>query len=456
MIYLPGTILFLTALDYKCEEDPEKELLLNKNPWLNLEEALYLCRFQLSCLNCYRTKLEKNKEKLEDKVLHTDELNIELYLESLNENLEKYNKSKVMLSARLLELEDIMLEPVYTTFRQNNNIRCSRDSLRENKAFLSKLKQYNVQKTLTLFLGFFYDQTKTDPAICKTEIMKDFLFKNALIKEWPRYFSFNHEEDTMDITDKGIFFEITKKIHSARDIMLDKKRQSILEECTKVMKDCSMKQKEKQNNLFDIGEHRFINFGEHLIDMNATFSHNELLCEYYLQMKKMLKSIFLTSLVAQTETFVLRESNLVLKLDSAAKALMSVSGAVPVVGRIISAAGITLSIAKESEIKKKLSKMADLAANYENLHEEISRLMTVARRKTVMGCSNKYNHFDNGFTKKLKKVINQKALTEPESFALHDTHIIQACLLFLIEKKKILLVKYPKVKVNKLYRLINF
>lgn len=116
------------------------------------------------------------------------------------------------------------------------------------------------------------------------------------------------------------------------------------------------------------------------------FSHNNLLAEYYLKMKKMLKSIFISSLIAERGIFV-KEDN------SHASAVKSLSTVIPLFGELIGAVGTTWNIAKKMELSKKLSRIADLAVNYDGLEDLIARTMTLLRRNVIISCCNHFKRY---------------------------------------------------------------
>jgi hypothetical protein len=191
---------------------------------------------------------------------------------------------------------------------------------------------------------------------------------------------------------------------------------------------------------------------ERKLDIMTDFSMNNLLAEYFLKMKKMLKSIFISSLIAERGIYVMND-------DQYASTVKSLSGVIPLFGDLIGAAGTTWNIAKKMELSKKMARIADLAVNYDNLEDMVARTMTLLRRNVIIQCCNHFRKYKKpkenvlekwNVTKKLWTLLKKDALTNPEIMAVNDTHIIEGCLVYIIDSRQIDLVNFPTVNFLKL------
>ena len=120
---------------------------------------------------------------------------------------------------------------------------------------------------------------------------------------------------------------------------------------------------------------------------------------------------------------------------------------VPVFGNLIKVAGIAMVVVKDMALKRKLSRITDLALNYSDLPDRLSRLMAVLRANAILGASN--------ITVSLKKkgilteaLINlgvKNNLTEAEILAFNDAKIVEGTILVLTETKQINVINFPDV-----------
>jgi hypothetical protein len=196
---------------------------------------------------------------------------------------------------------------------------------------------------------------------------------------------------------------------------------------------------------------------ERKLDIMTDFSRNNLLSEYFLKMKKMLKSMFISSLVAERGIFVVKD-------DTYAMTVKSLSAVIPLFGQLIGAAGVTWNAAKKMEMSKKLSRIADLAVNYDGLEDLIARTMTLLRRNVIISCCNHFKKYkkprDNlldkwNVTKKLWTLLKKDALTNPEILATNDTHVVEGCMVYIIDSRQIDLVNFPCVSFSKIFTILT-
>lgn len=240
--------------------------------------------------------------------------------------------------------------------------------------------------------------------------------------------------------------DIRESIFRAEDY---KERTEIFLLCLKHLKESLYKKRHSlKQGIFE--DQIVIKIFEKKLNIMTDFSHNTLLNEYYLKMKKMLKSMFVSSLVAERGIFVVND-------DNYASAVKSLSGVIPLFGDLIGAAGTTWNMAKKMELSKKLRRIADLAVNYDGLEDLIARTMTLLRRNVIISCCNHFKRYKKTYenvlkkwnvTKKLFTLLKKDALTKPEILATNDTHVVEGCMVYIIESKQVDLLNFPCVSFS--------
>ena len=184
-----------------------------------------------------------------------------------------------------------------------------------------------------------------------------------------------------------------------------------------------------------------INIGEKTLDIGTSFSKNEMLCEYFLKIKKVLKCIFTSALVAELNIFKYRDGDV-------ATSMKLISTHIPIFGSFILAGGISLQIISQKNLKNKLSKIADLASAYSNFEDVVARAFTLLRREVIIATANPFFDFDKAsITDKFVAYMSKKKLSPTQILAVNDSQILEGCLLFMMETKQVNLVELPKIEI---------
>ena len=239
-------------------------------------------------------------------------------------------------------------------------------------------------------------------------------------------------------------FDIQKKVFRIDDY---EERTNIFVLCLNRIEECINEKQTPDELVAPEKQQVFIQVFERNFDIMTDFTKNVLLAQYYLKMKKMLKSMFISSLVAERQIFTIRD-------DTYAMTVKSISAVIPLFGQLIGAAGVTWNMTKKLELSRKLSRIADLAINYDQLEDLIARTMTLLRRNVIISCSGYFNTKKNpkeytfekwNVTKKLWDLLKKDALTESEILATNDTHIVEGCMVYIIEHGLVDLINFPSV-----------
>lgn len=170
------------------------------------------------------------------------------------------------------------------------------------------------------------------------------------------------------------------------------------------------------------------------------FTEHVFLSEYFLYLKKELSSLFLCSIVDHRQVFMR-------KTDTVGGALKGVSSLVPVFGTLLNLAGIGFIMMQDMTLVKKLSRITDLALNYTELPDKISRIMVLLRANAITKTSNQeYVLKSEGLLSKAMKELGLKnKLTSAQMLAINDMKIIEGVLLLLIETKQVNVINFPDI-----------
>ena len=176
------------------------------------------------------------------------------------------------------------------------------------------------------------------------------------------------------------------------------------------------------------------------IHHSLEFTENEFLCEYFLYMKKEFSSLFICSIVDHQQIYVR-------KTDTIGGGLKSLSSLVPVFGSLLSLAGIGLIVIKEMMLAKKLSRITDLALNYKDLPDKISRVMVLLRANSItLGSNQQYKLKQEGIiSKALSDLGVKRNLSNAELLAFNDCKIIEGVIFLLIETKQVSVINFPDI-----------
>ena len=223
------------------------------------------------------------------------------------------------------------------------------------------------------------------------------------------------------------------------------------------------------------------------IDASTPFHQNRLLAEYFFRMKKVLKSVLYTSMVQETRLYSMKD-------NVYASAVKRMSSLIPLFGKMIGIAGTTWNAAKKLEMKKKLSKICELAVCFEPDHfvTVMSSTMTLLRRNAIVSSYNflknmqkegenykstqcslsSVDHEKSGksknqkrggkgaqrggsggieklsVTEKLWRTLQKEDLLGPEILAINDAHLVEGSIVEVIENKQVDIIKLPKVVKN--------
>lgn len=296
--------------------------------------------------------------------------------------------------------------------------------------------------------------------------------EEAYLKDWRLYFK---QEDPLHFELKG--FEVVKTlIQNQLGIFSSRRRYEILETSMETLikfmkKNYMLKGQEdmspdssplrlKQPSKGDISDSK-LTFKAPTDDvqlllksLNISYgmdlSQNYFLGEYFLVMRKRLTSLFMCSIVDNQDIFIRKE-------DAVANAMRSTLGLVPVVGSFLKMAGIMMGMIQDANLKRKLTRISDLAINYADFPEKISRLMTLLRSNAIMGSVDVGDALkkSNIISDALYKLGLAQQMTPPELLAFNDSKIVEGALLALIETKQINVVHFPDI--NELQcKLVNF
>ncbi len=176
------------------------------------------------------------------------------------------------------------------------------------------------------------------------------------------------------------------------------------------------------------------------VDNDFDFTEHVFLSEYFLYLKKELSSLFLCSIVDHRQVFVR-------KTDSVGGALKGVSSLVPVFGTLLNLAGIGFIMMQDMTLVKKLSRITDLALNYTELPDRISRIMVQLRANAIIKTSNQQYVLksESLLSKAMKEFGMKNKLTSSQMLALNDMKIIEGVLLLLIETKQVNVINFPDI-----------
>lgn len=170
------------------------------------------------------------------------------------------------------------------------------------------------------------------------------------------------------------------------------------------------------------------------------FTEHVFLSEYFLYLKKELTSLFVCSIVDHRQLFVR-------KSDSVGGALRGVSGLVPVFGSLLNLAGIGFIMMQDATLVKKLSRITDLALNYTELPDRISRILVLLRANAIMkSSSQEFVLKSEGLLSKAMKEFGLKnKLSSAQMLAINDMKIVEGVLLLLIETKQVNVINFPDI-----------
>ena len=155
--------------------------------------------------------------------------------------------------------------------------------------------------------------------------------------------------------------------------------------------------------------------GEKTLDIGTSFSKNEMLCEYFLKIKKVLKCIFTSALVAELNIFKYRDGDVVTSMKL-------ISSHVPIFGSFIAAGGISLKFVARQNLRNKLTKIADLASAYPNFEDVIARAFTLLRRDVIIATANPFFDFEKAsVTDKFAEYMSKKRLSPTQILAVNDS-----------------------------------
>jgi len=176
------------------------------------------------------------------------------------------------------------------------------------------------------------------------------------------------------------------------------------------------------------------------VNTDIDITKNEFLAEYYLYMKKEFSSFFMSSIIDHGDLFLRKQ-------DAVGMGLRCVCTLVPIFGNLLSLAGIMLIQYTDAMLKRKLAKVCDLAVNYADLPEKISRIMAILRSHAIIQKSS------TKIVLKSKNILSEalvdlgikKNLSTSELLAYNDSKIVEGVLLMLIETKQINVLHFPEI-----------
>jgi hypothetical protein len=176
------------------------------------------------------------------------------------------------------------------------------------------------------------------------------------------------------------------------------------------------------------------------ISHDLDISKHTFLAEYYLAMRKRLTSLFYCAIVDDQDIFLR-------KMDAAGLALKGACSLVPVFGSLLSLAGVMLIAVKDMSLNRKLARVSDLAINYSDFPDKMSKLMALLRSNAIIQCADvdKALRRSNIISDALYKLGISKNLSPPEMLAFNDTKILEGAILALIETKQINVINFPDI-----------
>ena len=362
MILPPGSITFASSLKLKSQK-----IIINKK-CLNIKEAEFLAKFQIFCLKKYEKNLKEKfcfksyykaiLESLDFYFENTEVFNFDDsgdgsddYNDESGESGGKFgqNKNFNIIFLRLLEIEDILLSLPEHAIKLKLGID-SKKNIKNSKKIKKELKNSNhlkIKEKIKFFLTKIKNFQKIFPLKIDLKLLENFIINNSQIKNWNKFFYINNSlnkdnlykmgnldilnnledykddnddkdnlgnlrdvvdienKDHLDIIQSGALAKIINDIFQT-NCFLNKKRKEILALAIDSIYNDSKTQNLTQSTLLNDLDFNFIQFGENLLNINAKFENNELMNEYYLKMKKILKSSFFASLVAETDYFLIK------------------------------------------------------------------------------------------------------------------------------------------------------
>lgn len=111
-------------------------------------------------------------------------------------------------------------------------------------------------------------------------------------------------------------------------------------------------------------------------NIETDFSDNAKMVEYYTKMKTSIRSLFLCSIFADKDVFNIDENDLCCSLTKLLEFI-------PELGLIFKLAGIKCEGVTMEDLKLKLTAVSDLAVHYDNLPENLAKMMVLIKRDII-------------------------------------------------------------------------
>lgn len=437
-IFQPGTIMFYSGVKNECPLEVFHNNCGQNGPILGMGCALFLVRFQANLAYVY-------KDMCETKNFKDDDFVPDIYREALLTCLKAYSREDSNEHGRLKELQKLLVGiddrvkafdvDENESWEQNNYDQYKKtykkqpSSTEELENFTGEYKYYSNWKTLFQETN----QEKIEKRILPT-------LKSALMNKKG---IFNGEQDYKSI---GAYIDKISQLLSTRrgtsDTLSDMYSNDNKKSSEIVGNSGMLHQNTNKGSKFGsyIQNAKSIPTKFGVYNMSFDFEDNEKLQEYFQKMKKSLRSLFVGSTLSDSEYLQFNQDNL-------QESLTMLCVMIPTFGQIVKNAGIDISNTNEQALKKKFEKISEMASNYDNLPDNMAKILTMIKREDIIKMQEPFDEATKAIIGKtfLEKVEN-KNLSEPQIQAIRDTKLIEAIVLRLTEKNEVNIANPPTME----------